>query len=208
MGLTVRTGAVALAAVIATTNAMAASQKCAKPEEVTAIQAAAIQQELMVAALTCNQVANFNAFQIGYGPELRTSDATLEKMFKRLFGGRPGEDAYHAFKTRMANDSSIRSIRDNSNYCQETSNAFASALVPAKPTLTAFVSSISVQEQSPVDSCEIRVAVSLPGAASPAASMSDGFILPKPKPMPDGAAPMPSASDSTPAAVPAPASTQ
>ena len=47
-------GAIALALVTAATGAIGAP-RCATSDEVTAIQAAAIQQQLMVAALTCNQ---------------------------------------------------------------------------------------------------------------------------------------------------------
>jgi hypothetical protein len=180
MSLTMKVGALSLAGVMLAGNAFAKPvQKCAKPEEVTAIQTAAIQQELMVAALTCNQIANFNAFQTGFSRELQDSDATLHKMFKRVYGNRPGEDQFHAFKTRMANDSSIRSIHDNPGYCHEAQTAFSAALAPVKPTLAVFVSSVTVVEQSPVDSCEIRVAASLNGGGA--------FILPRPKPMTDSA---------------------
>ena len=179
MGLTMKAGALSLAGVMVAGTAFAApAAKCAKPEEVTSIQTAAIQQELMVAALTCNQITNFNAFQTGFSRELQDSDATLHKMFKRIFGPRAGEDQFHAFKTRMANDSSIRSIHDNLGYCHEADTVFAAALAPVKPTLAAFVSSVTVQEESPVNSCEIRVAVSLGGAGG-------GYILPKPKPLTD-----------------------
>jgi hypothetical protein len=150
--------------------------KCAAPDEVTAIQTAAIQQELMVAALTCNEIEHFNAFQTGYGPELRTSDSRLEHMFKRLFGAGAGEAQYHAFKTRLANDSSINSIHDNANYCHTASTVFAAALASAKPSLADFVSGVPVTEASPVNSCEIRVASGLQGL--PAA-----VIVPKPNPL-------------------------
>src|SRR5271154_5108563 len=93
-------GAMALALVAAASGA-AGAPRCATSDEVSAIQAAAIQQQLMVAALTCNQVEHFNAFQISYGKELRRSDASLEHMFRRLYAGR-GEAEYHAFKTRLA----------------------------------------------------------------------------------------------------------
>jgi len=207
MGVKMKAGALSLVGVLAAGNAFAAPQaKCAKPDEVTAIQTAAIQQELMVAALTCNQIANFNAFQTGFSRELQDSDATLHKMFKRIFGARAGEDQFHAFKTRMANDSSIRSIHDNPGYCHEAETVFAAALAPAKPTLANFVSSVTVQEQSPVDSCEVRVAVSLGGGS--------GGILPKPKPLTDSTgAPIdtgPAVAEpvAAPAASPAPAPAQ
>src|SRR6185437_6089864 len=57
MGRTFRMGACALAWTMAAAPVLAAPQ-CAKDSEVTAIQAASIQQQLMVAALTCNAVAN------------------------------------------------------------------------------------------------------------------------------------------------------
>ena len=183
----VKSGALSLASFLVAGNALAAaSSKCAKPDEVTAIQTAVVQQELMVAALTCDQIANFNAFQTGYGPELRSSDDILHKMFKRIFGAKQGEAEFHAFKTRMANDSSIRSIHDNQGYCHEAANVFASALAPAKPTLAVFVSGVTVQEQSPVNSCDIRVASALPGLGG---TGSVAYILPRPKPMVDGVIP-------------------
>lgn len=163
MGRKTAAGLISLAVLAIGTQGQAA-QRCAKTEEVTAIQAAAIQQELMVAALTCNEVTNFNTFQTSFGPELRAYDATLERMFKRLYGGGHGEAEYHAFKTRLANHSSMRSITDNPSYCQEARDVFAAALIPDKPTLAGFVSTVQVYEQSPVDSCGGQLAVGIAGA--------------------------------------------
>lgn len=155
-------GAVALA-VSMTTAAAIAAPRCATSSEVTAIQAAAIQQQLMVAALTCNQVDHFNAFQISYAKELRRSDAALEHMFRRLYGGGRGEAEYHAFKTRLANDSSMRSIHDNAGYCRDAGLVFEAALISDKPTLESFVSGIEVTEPGPVDSCAMSVAIGFQG---------------------------------------------
>jgi hypothetical protein len=175
MGRTFRAGACALAWVIAVGQAEAAP-KCAKDNEVTAIQAASIQQQLMVAALTCHAVANFNAFQTGYAKELRRADADLMRMFKRFYGSRKGTREYHAFKTRLANDSSMRSIHDNPAYCAAADQVFAAALSGTKTTLANFVSGVQVQETSPFNSCNIRVAVGLSGARP----VPD--IIPRPKP--------------------------
>jgi hypothetical protein len=177
MGRLAGAGAIALAAgLVVSGSALARTPKCAQRDEVTAIQVAAIQQQLMVAALTCNEIDHFNAFQTGYGPELRSSDAKLERMFKRLFGAGSGEAQYHAFKTRLANDSSISSIHDNANYCHTASTVFAAALTGTRPTLADFVSGVPVTEASPVDSCEIRVASGLQGLPA-------SVIVPKPNPM-------------------------
>jgi len=159
--------------VAATANVAVAAPKCANSDEVTAIQAAAIQQQLMVAALTCNQIDHFNAFQTTYSKELRRSDASLAHMFHRLYGGH-GESEYHAFKTRLANDSSIRSIHDNESYCRDAGIVFEAALTADKPSLASFVSGIEVTEQSPIDSCALKVAIGFAGVLPPA---------PKPNPL-------------------------
>lgn len=172
MGWGLRTGALVLAAMVGAGSAALAQSRCAKPEEVSAIQTAAIQQELMVAALTCNEVTRFNAFQTGFGPELRVSDAKLARMFRRLYGPRRGEAEYHSFKTKLANESSIRSIHDNPSYCQEAGAMLASALVANKPALTAFVGATTVVIASkPADACSdssVTVVLKARGAAKPA----------------------------------------
>lgn len=163
MGRKTVAGLASVAAVLVCATAIAAP-RCARPEEVTAIQAAMVQQELMVAALTCNEVEHFNAFQTNYGPELRSSDARLEKMFRRLYGARHGEAEYHAFKTRLANHSSMRSIHDNPGYCRDARAVFDAALVSSKPTLETFVAGVQVIEDYPVGSCKLRVRVGLNNA--------------------------------------------
>ena len=175
MGRNTTAGLACATALLLSAGAMAAP-RCAKPEEVTAIQAAMIQQELMVAALTCNEIQHFNAFQTSYSSELRSSDAKLEKMFRRLYGGGRGEAQYHAFKTRLANHSSMRSIRDNLAYCSDARAAFDAALVPAKPSLQTFVAGVQVIEESPVNSCQLRVRVGLRDAKA----VPD--VVPRPNP--------------------------
>src|SRR5271168_5078962 len=122
MGQTKKLGAIAMAMVTAASGALAAP-KCATSDEVTAIQAAAIQQQLMVAALTCNQIEHFNAFQTSYSKELRRSDAALQHVFRRLSAGH-GDEENSAFKTRLANHTLIRSVHDNPGYCHDAGMVF------------------------------------------------------------------------------------
>jgi hypothetical protein len=184
-------GAIALAVMTAATGAIGAP-RCASSDEVTAIQAAAIQQQLMVAALTCNQIEHFNAFQTSYSKELRRSDAALERMFRRLYAGH-GEAEYHAFKTRLANDSSIRSIHDNPGYCRDAGMVFDAALIADKPTLSSFVSGIEVTEPGPIDSCAMSVAVGFSGMP---------LVVPKPNPMRTAALAAPAAPPPSPPSPP------
>jgi hypothetical protein len=181
MGYSYKAGVCALALVMMSASNVAArghrvSSDCAEPDEVTAIQATSIQQELMVAALTCNQIDNFNAFQTSFGPELRSSDHELMEMFQRLYGYGHGTSEYHAFKTRLANNSEMRSIQGNRDFCAAAALVFSAALAPAKPSLSDFVSGVQVEDASPVNSCQISVALSLQGA------MAAPNVTPKPKP--------------------------
>jgi hypothetical protein len=179
MGRSAKAGACALAlGALISTGANARHNvptRCATASELTAIAATAIQQQLMVAALTCNRVDNFNAFQTSYNSELRASDKALMRMFLRLYSGR-GEAEYHAFKTRLANNSEMRSIHGNRDYCSAADLVFAAALAPAKPSLSDFVSGVQVADPSPIESCELTVTASLNGA------LAVSPIMPREKP--------------------------
>ena len=96
----------------------AANLKCADPDEVSALQTAAVQQELMDAALGCGAqaVQKFNAFQTSYGSELRRSDKTLLTMFKRVYGPSRGDAAYNLFKTNMASKAEIRRVHEHRRF--------------------------------------------------------------------------------------------
>ncbi len=179
MGDTFKRGACALAILLLPVSGAAArhvhATRCASPVEVTAIAATSIQQQLMVAALTCSQIANFNAFQTNFGPELRSSDKALMHMFMRLYGSK-GAAEYHGFKTRLANNSEMRSIHGNTDYCSAAGLVFAAALAANKPSLSDFVSGVQVADPSPVDSCQMQVATGLQGV------MSVQAIQPRQKP--------------------------
>ena len=143
------------------------SAACASQSEVSAIQVSAVVQELTDAALSCGQetMNNMQRFQIVFQKELRHSDATLKSMFKRMNGPRAGDAAYDAYKTRAINHAEQRRIKpgQQENFCRTAHVVFAAALAPDKPVLEDFVSGIPVNEANPVDSCEIKVAVSLQG---------------------------------------------
>jgi hypothetical protein len=171
------------------TAAEARVSSCASASEVEAVQVSAVVQELTDAALSCGQDAmnNMSRFQIVFQKELRRSDATLKAMFRRLNGGRAGEAAYDAYKTRAINHAEQRRIKpgEQANFCKAARIVFAAALAPDKPVLEDFVSGVPVNEANPVDSCEIKVAVALQGVqAGPS-------IMPTPRPALPGDPPNP-----------------
>jgi hypothetical protein len=170
--------------------------KCASPDEVTAMQATSIQQELMDAALTCGDLArdNYNAFQTRFAPELRVSDKVLLKMFGRVMGGGKGDKAYNLFKTELAARSELRRTHNHDDFCQEATLVAAAALGPSKIQLADLVSDIPVVDTAGgVTGCSLQLAVTLQGAKAVG-------VVPKPNPL--RTAPVPALA---PASAPAPA---
>jgi len=161
-------------------EARSVSSACASAAEISAIQVSAVQQELTDAALACgpNEVALYNRFQTVFNKELRKSDATMMRMFKRLNGNRAGDVAYDSFKTRAIAHAEQRRIKPgaHANFCRTADVVFAAALAPDKPVLEDFVSGVPVNEANPVDSCEIKVAVALQGV------QAGPDIVPTPRP--------------------------
>ena len=101
----------------------AAAASCAQSQDVTALKTADLQQFLMVAALTCHKVADYNEFVLSHQSELQSSD----KQLLRYFMGRSvrtGDDDYNAFKTALANAASLRSLHD-AGFCSAADEAFA-----------------------------------------------------------------------------------
>jgi hypothetical protein len=101
-------------------NAWAAD--CALPADMAALKTAALQQELMVAALSCRDIARYNDFVLSHRSMLQESDARLKSYFLKT---REGERGYHFFKTELANDASLRSTRDGESFCADADGAFS-----------------------------------------------------------------------------------
>jgi len=185
MGNTLRAGVCLLALfAVSVDGADAArrmSSKCANVEEISALQTAAVQQELMDAALGCGAqaVQKFKAFQTSYSYELRQSDKTLLTMFKRVYGASRGDAAYNLFKTNMASKAEIRRVHGLGDFCTAADLVFAAALSPQKPLLRDFVAGVPVHDttESGVGSCDINVAVTLKGA------LAGPGIVPTPNPL-------------------------
>ena len=176
------TGGCALVLCLAATGGAEArkASKCANPAEVTAMQASAVQQELMDAALTCGGEAqtNYNAFQTSFGPELRRSDKTLLQMFHRVLGFKKGDAAYNLYKTELASKAELRRIHGHQDFCTAANLVIAAALAPERPSLQDFVGGVAVTDiNGPVESCQVEVAVTLRGA------MAGPDIVPKPNPL-------------------------
>ncbi len=105
-----------------TTGAWAAG--CATAKDVSALETAALQQELMVAAFSCHAIEQYNGFVLAHRPELMDADARLKAYFVRTSGGDAG---YHTYKTELANASSLRSLHDADSFCADANDDFETA---------------------------------------------------------------------------------
>jgi len=134
-----------------------AAEVCARPPDLVAMQIAALQQQLMVAALTCDDVSLYNRFVTTYQQELLTSDETLQAFFDR-FGDQESGSAYHSFKTKMANVYSGRSAADKKKFCATARASFAPALRSEKVSLATFAMSQPSSVNEPYTNCGDTVA--------------------------------------------------
>jgi hypothetical protein len=132
-----------------------------------ALQVAALQQQLMVAALTCDDVSLYNSFVITYQKDLVTSDGALQAFFDR-FGSEEGTPAYHSFKTKMANVYSARSATDKKRFCENARAAFGPALKTEKMSLASFAMSQPSTVNEPYTNCGESVAGGAMVARTPA----------------------------------------
>jgi hypothetical protein len=121
LSATSKTAAAALALCMLAGNAWAAAS-CARPQDVKALQAAALQQQLMVAALTCNDTTDYNRFVTSYQGELQKSDRALMGFFLRQDAAKGARD-YDTYKTKLANAASLRSQHDP-QFCRSAKVAF------------------------------------------------------------------------------------
>jgi hypothetical protein len=119
------------------TAAQAAAPLCTTPEEMSALRTAALQQQLMVAGLTCNASDSYNRFVLAYRPELQRSDAELKAYFIRR-SGEHGEAEYDTFKTKLANLSSLSDIAQPRGYCSNARITFEMAM-RGRQSLSSFV---------------------------------------------------------------------
>lgn len=98
---------------------MSASARCLNRTDMHALQAASLQQRLMVAAFTCHDTAAYNRFVLSHRGELQKSDSSLLAFFKK----NGGTAAYHTYKTHLANASALESSRSD-NFCGDADSLF------------------------------------------------------------------------------------
>jgi len=102
-----------------------AGAACERPVDFAALRTAALQQEMMVAALACHAVADYNDFVLSHRAALQESDKALMAFFESA-NPRSGFDDYNLYKTELANSASMRSIKDG-GFCDHARGDFQAA---------------------------------------------------------------------------------
>ena len=135
-----------------------------------------VKQGLMVAALSCDATPRYNQFITSFQAALQSSDRALQTFFRRTVG-RGGTAAYHAFKTRLANAASRRSIAHITNFCNGAEQIFQTALDGGgNMTLAAFLTTQPSTEADQYVVCE-NVPIFAEDATPPAVA-----VIPRLKP--------------------------
>lgn len=101
---------------------------CANKVEAQALDFAAIQSSMMVAALSCNQQSQYNKFIKKYKKEVSNGGAQVKSYFKRTYGAKY-ESRLNNFMTTLANKATKNSMITNADvYCGATSAALDNLL--------------------------------------------------------------------------------
>jgi len=153
-------------------GALAAS--CARGSDASALKIAALQQELMVAALSCRDVVLYNRFVTSHQPELFASDGRLKSYFIRTQGGEAG---YNTYKTELANTAALRSSRDAGDFCTQAEAEFAT--VSNLDTLSSYVDAHDFALADDLPVCAAPVVRSAEAARAPRDD-APGYFAPSP----------------------------
>lgn len=130
----------------------AAPPLCAAPADLHALNTRVLQTELMVAALSCSQHNEYNAFVKRFQPELNTEANVLRSLFRRQHGAQ-GETRMNAFITRLANTASQRSIEVSDTYCNSTSELFQRVLNTSPAGFTALTEDAWIGDRHGYKAC-------------------------------------------------------
>jgi hypothetical protein len=128
-----RAAATLVAFAMSTTSAWAANA-CVQDQDLIALRATALQQQLMVAGYSCHEAGEYNRFVEIYRSQLLSSDAALMAFFIHR-NAATGSDDYNAFKTKLANIAALRSANDTDAFCGHARTAFRAALSTEKASL-------------------------------------------------------------------------
>lgn len=150
-GIVISTTTATSMLLLAATPATAA--ECVSKQEQISLQTRTLQTELMVAALTCNEAAQYNAFVKAYRPQLMESHANISAYFKRT-NARNGESEMTTFMTKLANESSLRSAKNKAKFCANARQIFGKTLKPGGVNMSSYVGKVKAASSHGLKTCQ------------------------------------------------------
>lgn len=100
-----------------------AAAVCPSPQELRALRAAVLQQQLAAAAQSCHAAVDYGRFVEVYRGAIVASDKDVRRFFQRQNAG----ESYDAYKSRIARDISLKSLHD-ARFCAAAKAVFDLAL--------------------------------------------------------------------------------
>lgn len=155
---TFRNGVAAVALSLALTLPnLAAAAVCAVPADENALQVRMLQNELMVAALTCNQRAAYNGFITRFKPELGAEGNQLQTFFKQKYGSGSNREL-NGFITRIANESSRRGMQQRGAFCRQAESILSGSVNLQPAGLASYAKQFSFASNHGFAPCPTKVA--------------------------------------------------
>jgi hypothetical protein len=115
-----------------------------------------LKSALMVAALSCNQQDQYDAFMTNFHPHILAAQRTLDAYFHKASGPYSGQKMEDNFITLLANNQSDEGIAAGSDFCLNTQAEFTAVLaLKSSADLDHFVT-----DQAPVDVTTVASATS------------------------------------------------
>ena len=113
----------ALGLALALGAAGAEAAVCVRPGDEMAVNVRVMQSELMVAALACDQAADYNAVVRKFQSDLTAGGTTIKQMFRAAYGA-SAEHHLGRFVTVLANDAAQRSATEQAGFCAAAARTF------------------------------------------------------------------------------------
>ena len=117
-----------LSGIVLTLSQPSYGSQCARSNEKMALDSRALQSQLMVAALSCNQQDLYNEYILKFRSLLERQGQDMTSYFKRVYSSNANAEM-NRFITNLANASSRQSLRvDDSVFCLTSASMFETIL--------------------------------------------------------------------------------
>lgn len=111
---------------------------CLRPGEDAALNSKALQSELMVSALACEEAARYNAWVRRFQAEISANGAVLKRIFRQAHG-KAADAKLGQFVTALANEAATRSAVGKADFCAGTAQVLDRVLAMTGSEFLAFV---------------------------------------------------------------------